>query len=79
MNALAPEMQIVALALAASLAVGLPVRLLGAGTTVSLLLFATRFARHHKFALLGLAAAGSLAGLWSFESVRELIFALPIG
>lgn len=79
MNALAPEMQIVALALAASLAVGLPVRLLGAGTTVSLVVFAARFARHHKFALLAFAAAGSLAGLWSFESVRELIAGAVFG
>lgn len=72
MTALAPEIQIVALALAASLALGLPVRVLGAGTTLSLLITAGRVLRRRRLALAGLAIAGSLGGAWTLDSVREL-------
>lgn len=73
MTGLAPELQIVALALAASLAVGLPVRVLGAGTTVNLVIGLSRFVRHRRLALGALALAGGLGGAWSLESVRDLV------
>lgn len=72
MTELAPELQIAALALAASLAVGLPVRVLGAGTTVGLLVTAGRVLRRRRLALAGLAIAGGLGGAWSLDAVREL-------
>lgn len=76
MTALAPELQIAALALAASLAAGLPVRVLGIGPTVSLLITAGRVLRRHRLALAGLAVAGGLGGAWSLDSVRALAFTL---
>ena len=79
MTGLPLEFQIAALALAASLALGLPVRLIGAGPTVNLVITGLRFARRRRMALTALGFAGSLGGLASMERVRDLAMSLVAG
>ena len=71
--ALPVEVQIVAVALAASLVVGVPVRLFGLSATIGGLRLAFGFARRHRFTVLVIALIGAGAGLWTFESIREVI------
>ncbi|PWE18234.1 hypothetical protein DDZ18_01085 [Marinicauda salina] len=71
--ALPVEVQIVAVALAASLIVGIPVRLFGLAATIGGLRLAFGFARRHRFTVLVIALVGAGAGLWSLESIRELV------
>ncbi|TGY88966.1 hypothetical protein E5163_07475 [Marinicauda algicola] len=76
MSALPESAQIVILALAASLALGLPVRLVGLTATFRGIGIALGWARRRKFTVLAIGLAGAAAGLWSFEEVRDLVFSL---
>jgi len=75
-STLAFEIQLAAVALAASLAVGLPVRLAGWRASLAAAGLAWRFARARRWTLILIALAGAGTGLWSLESVRELASAL---
>lgn len=74
MTSLPAEVLVVAVALAASLALGVPVRLVGLRATLRGIGYGLGYARRHKFALLLLAVIGAGAGLWTFDNVRELVF-----
>ncbi|MFN3835363.1 MAG: hypothetical protein ACK4NO_05635 [Glycocaulis sp.] len=74
MAALPPELQLFAIALAASLVIGLPVRIVGWRASVLAVSAVWRLTRRYRFWILLIALAGVLAGAWSFESVRGLVF-----
>lgn len=76
MTGLPEEIQIAAIALAASLAIGLPVRIVGWRATLAALRIGLGWANRHRFTVLVVALLGALAGLWSFEQVRDLVFSL---
>lgn len=63
-----------AIALAASLALGIPVRLVGLRATLRGIGHGLGYARRHKFMILLLAVIGAAAGLWTFENARQLAF-----
>lgn len=76
MTGLPVEIQIAAIALAASLALGLPVRIVGWRATLAGIRIGLGWANRHRFTVLILALIGAMAGLWSFEQVRDLVFSL---
>lgn len=76
MTGLPEEVQIAAIALAASLAIGLPVRIAGWRAALAGLRIGFGWARRHKVMLFLAGSLGAIAGLWSFEQVRSVIFSL---
>ena len=76
MTDMMPYVQLLAITLAASLLIGLPVRVFGASATLHAVSLGFQMIRRRKFMILLIALVGALAGLWSFESVRELVFGL---
>lgn len=74
MITLPAEVQLIAIALAASLAVGLPVRLAGWRATLTAVGLAARFGRQYRFWIAAIALIGAAAGLWSFEAARSALF-----
>ncbi len=74
MAALPPELQVFAIALAASLIIGLPVRIVGWRASVIAVRGTWRLSRRYRFWIILIALIGVLAGAWSFESIRGLVF-----
>ncbi|KAA5804013.1 hypothetical protein F1654_09525 [Alkalicaulis satelles] len=70
------ELVMIALALTASLVVGLPVRIVGWRATLAGFGLVRRGLRAHRWKILLVLVIGSLAGLWRFDSVRDLAFSL---
>lgn len=68
------EIQIFAVALVASLVIGLPVRIAGWRASVIAVRGFWRLTRRYRIWILLIALAGMIAGLWSFESIRGLVF-----
>ncbi|GGG89559.1 hypothetical protein GCM10007420_00730 [Glycocaulis albus] len=68
------EIQIFAVALVASLVIGLPVRIAGWRASVMAVRGFWRLTRRYRIWILLIALAGMIAGLWSFESIRGLVF-----
>lgn len=59
-----------------SLAIGVPVRVVGWRATLSGVQAGWRAIRRRRFLILFILLIGALAGAWSFQSVRELLGAL---
>lgn len=74
MAALPPELQVFAIALAASLLIGLPVRIAGWRASVMAVSAAWRVTRRYRLWIFLIAIIGMLAGAWSFESIRGIVF-----
>lgn len=74
MTDMIPMAQLLAITLAASLLIGLPVRVFGASATLQGISLGFRFIRRRRLMILFVGLIGALAGLWSFESIREIIF-----
>ncbi|MCH8520993.1 hypothetical protein [Glycocaulis sp.] len=74
MAALPPELQVFAIALAASLIIGLPVRIVGWRASVIAARGVWRLTRRYRIWIMLIALIGVLAGAWSFDSVRSLVF-----
>jgi hypothetical protein len=70
------ELVMVALALTASLAIGVPVRIVGWRATLAGFNLMRRGVRAHRWKILLVLILGAMAGLWSFESIRDLAFSL---
>lgn len=68
------EIQVFAVALVASLVIGLPVRIAGWRASVIAVRGFWRLTRRYRIWILLIALAGMIAGLWSFESIRGLVF-----
>lgn len=68
------EIQVFAVALVASLVIGLPVRIAGWRASVMAVRGFWRLTRRYRIWILLIALAGMIAGLWSFESIRGLVF-----
>jgi hypothetical protein len=68
------EIQIFAVALVASLVIGLPVRIAGWRASVIAVRGFWRLTRRYRIWILLIALAGMIAGLWNFESIRGLVF-----
>lgn len=69
-----PLAQLLAITLAASLLIGLPVRVFGPSATIQGVSLGLQFLRRRRLMILGIGLVGVLFGAWSFESVRELVF-----
>lgn len=67
---------LVLLTLMVSLAIGVPVRVVGWRVTLAGAQAGWRAIRRRRFLILLILLIGALAGAWSFESVRELLGAL---
>lgn len=67
---------IVGFSIIGALALGLPLRLFGWRVVWASFLAALRFARGHRWKILLVLLIGAAFGLWSFETVREMIFGL---
>lgn len=76
METLPPEVQTFAIALAASLALGVPVRLFGARATFAGLRATARFFGRRKRLATGVVLLGAAGGLWSMQAVRDLVYTL---
>ena len=74
MAAIPYEVQIFAVALLTSLVIGLPVRIAGWRASVIAVRGVWRLTRRYRIWIFLIALAGMLAGLWSFESIRGLVF-----
>lgn len=74
MAALPPELQVFAIALAASLLIGLPVRIAGWRASVMAVSTVWRVTRRYRVWIFLIAIIGMLAGAWSFESIRGIVF-----
>jgi hypothetical protein len=74
MTALPPELQVFAIALVTSLVIGLPVRIAGWRASVIAVRGFWRLTRRYRIWIFLIALVGMLAGLWSFESIRGLVF-----
>ncbi|MGY6661199.1 MAG: hypothetical protein ACXIVO_02665 [Glycocaulis sp.] len=74
MAAIPYEVQIFAVALVTSLVIGLPVRIAGWRASVIAVRGVWRLTRRYRIWIFLIALAGMLAGLWSFESIRGLVF-----
>ncbi len=70
------ELVMVALALTASLAIGVPVRIVGWRATLAGFTLMRRGIRAHRWKILLVLLLGAMAGLWSFDSIRDLAFSL---
>lgn len=70
------ELVMVALALTASLAIGVPVRIAGWRATLAGFNLMRRGVRAHRWKILLVLVLGAMAGLWSFDSIRDLAFSL---
>lgn len=68
------EIQIFAVALVASLVIGLPVRIAGWRASVLAVRGVWRLTRRYRMWIFLIAIIGMLAGAWSFESVRGIVF-----
>ena len=67
---------IVGFSIIGALALGLPLRLFGWKVVWASVLAAWRFARGHRWKILLVLLIGAAFGLWSFETVRDMIFGL---
>ena len=74
MLAVPDEILVAAIALVASLSLGIPVRLVGLRETFSALGAMLAALNRRKFTLLLLGLIGALAGLWRFDQVRAIFF-----
>lgn len=74
MAAIPYEIQVFAIALVASLAIGLPVRIAGWRATVLAVRGFWRLTRRYRIWIFLIAIIGMLAGLWTFDSIRGLVF-----
>ncbi|WBQ12215.1 hypothetical protein L2D00_10210 [Hyphomonadaceae bacterium BL14] len=70
------ELVMVALALTASLAIGVPVRIVGWRATLAGFNLMRRGIRAHRWKILLVLVLGAMAGLWSFDTIRDLAFSL---
>ncbi|MFW5661702.1 MAG: hypothetical protein ACOC05_09995 [Oceanicaulis sp.] len=69
------ELAIIAgLSLAGAIALGLPIRLFGWRPVWDAFRAVLRFARRHRWTALLILLVGAIAGLWTFDSVRSLLF-----
>ncbi|XBQ17607.1 MAG: hypothetical protein ABL308_06920 [Oceanicaulis sp.] len=64
------------LAAAGSLALGVPLRLFGWRVVWGSVRAALGWIRRHRLLALLVLVVGAIAGLWTFESIRELAFGL---
>ncbi|MFW5661578.1 MAG: hypothetical protein ACOC05_09345 [Oceanicaulis sp.] len=64
------------LAFAGSLALGVPLRLFGWKVVWGSGRNALGWIRRHRFLALLVLVIGALAGLWTFDSIRDLVFGL---
>ncbi|MGP1275765.1 MAG: hypothetical protein ACQRW7_10130 [Caulobacterales bacterium] len=74
MAALPYEVQLFAITLVASLVIGLPVRIAGWRASVLAVQTVWRLTRRYRFWIFLIAIIGMLAGLWTFDSIRGLVF-----
>lgn len=65
---------IAGLSLVAALGLGVPLRLFGWRGVWNGALAGLAFLRRYRWRLLSLLVAGAIAGLWTFEDVRSLVF-----
>ena len=70
------ELVMVALALTASLALGIPVRVVGWRATLAGIQLMWRGVRGHRWKILAVLILGAMAGLWSFETIRDVAFSM---
>jgi len=70
------ELVMVALALTASLVIGVPVRIAGWRATLAGFTLLRRGVRAHRWKILLVLILGAMAGLWRFDSIRDLAFSL---
>lgn len=70
------ELVMVALALTASLVIGVPVRIVGWRATLAGINLMWRGVRAHRWKILLVLILGAMAGLWSFETIRDIAFSM---